>query len=230
MKTRWLFLILFIFIIFSSLAEGQDKKIKNQNKNQLSSQKRYLNLRDKLFSDMQLFERTFQGDTDFLQLEQEIRQMLQEQLRGSMSDEEIQELLNPSGGFGNAFENDSFGTRSRNSGSLEWSETDAARILKVKIKMPKDQALDIKIEKNQIKVSGKIKNANQMSQFSQAVSVPSDCDATQAKIEVDKEGYAQVILPKRMATKTKALPKTEPTPGSSEEKQPVAPSGQGVAI
>ena len=158
MKTRWFFLILFVFIIFSSLVEGQDKKIKN--KNQLPSQKRYLNLRDKLFSDMQLFERTFQGDTDFLQLEQEMRQMLQEQLRGSMSDEEIQELLNPSGGFGNAFENDSFGAHPRSSGSLEWSETDAARILKVKIKMPKDQALDIKIEKNQIKVSGKVKSAN----------------------------------------------------------------------
>lgn len=228
MKIRWVILILFIIGIFSfsSWIEAEDRKLKN--KSQVTAQRQYFNLRDKIFSDMQIFEHTFQNDSDFLQLEQSMRQLLQDQLKGSLSDEEIQELLNPQS-FGNAFESEPFGgINSRNVGSLEWEETDRARILKVKIKMPKDQSLSIKILKNQIKISGQIKSANRVSNFSQIEPVPSDCDPSQAKIEIDKQGFAQVILPKIIPSSNKN--RLSPKPEVNEEKQPVNPSEHGVAI
>lgn len=187
------------------------------------SQKQYLNLRDKLFRDLQMFERTFQNDSDFLDLEKEMRKMLQDQLRGSLSDEDIQELLDPGSK-----------TQAQSSADLVWDETESSRILKVKIKMPKDQPLDIKIEKNLIKISGKIKRANPQSHYSlsQILSVPQDCDSTQAKIEVDKEGYPVISFPKLTSLKVKSRKdfKNKNENKNEDEKVPAPVSGKGQSI
>ncbi len=116
---------------------------------------------------------------------------------------------------------------------LLWSETDSTRTLTVKIKMPKDQALDMKVEKRTIHLSGKIQTKNSLSQFSRIVPVPADCDPISVKMGVDKEGFAQMtfkkIHPSRPSTnQNQPKPKIFLTP--KEETKPAPPSGEGLAI
>lgn len=220
---RWIILSLFILGVFSvsSWLDAGEK-----NKRQTPEQKRYLSLREKIFQDMQLFERTFQDDADFLQLNQEMQKLLQQHLKGALSDEEINQLMNPQG-FGNAFDSNPFEESPQSDSVFEWSETDTNRLLKIKMKMPADQALDIKIAKNQIKVSGTIKSANGTSQFTRVVSVPSDCDATKARMETDKEGYVLITLPKYISSTT---PKSKIRTAPKDERKPVDPTEQGLSI
>lgn len=222
MRLSFLILILLgLFSVSSWLGAGEKKQEKK--KEMTDEQQRFFSLRQKLFEDMQLFEKTFQDDADFLEVQKEIQRILREQMQ-------MGDTLRPRG-FGNAFDQDFFDQVSPQSGGdFEWSETEKARILKIKMKMPADQPLDIKIAKNMIHISGTTKGANGMSQFQQVVSVPSDCDGTKARIETDKEGYAQIILPKLIASSLKKIDKSVPKPKDDSDRQPVSPSQQGLSI
>ncbi len=221
---RLSFLILIVIGVFSfSFWLDAKEKAQAQKKQMTEEQQRFFSLKQKLFEDMQLFEKTFQDDADFLEVQKEIQRILQEQMQ-------MGNTLRPRG-FGNAFDHDFFEeVAPQSGGNIEWLENDKARILKVKMKMPADQPLDIKIAKNMINISGTIKSANGTSQFHQVVSVPSDCDGAKARIETDKEGYAQIILPKRFASSFKDQTKPTSTPKSEEERQPVSPTQQGLSI
>lgn len=219
---RLSFLILIMIGVFSfSFWLDAGEKAQAKKKQMTDEQQRFFSLKQKLFEDMQLFEKTFQDDADFLEVQKEIQRIIKEQMQ-------MGDTLRPRG-FGNAFDQDFFDqVAPQSGGDFEWAETDKARILKVKMKMPADQPLDIKIAKNMIHISGTVKSANGTSQFQQVVSVPSDCDGTKARIETDKEGYAQIILPKRFASapKDKSISK----PKDEDERQPVSPTQQGLSI
>lgn len=101
--------------------------------------------------------------------------------------------------------------------SGQWLDTADERILVLKLDIPKDTPLDIKIEKGVIQVSGKTKRKRAASQgksmieeevqFQKAFPIPSDCVAASAQFE-NAEGEIKIRLRKKTARK--ATPNIRP--------------------
>jgi len=99
--------------------------------------------------------------------------------------------------------------------SGQWLETADERVLVLKLDIPKDAPLDIKIEKGVIQVSGKTihrrKSAQGESveevQFQKAFPIPSDCVGPSARFE-NGEGEIKIHLRKKSASRTG--PKVKP--------------------
>jgi len=140
------------------------------------------------------------------------------------------------------FKGESFGNvlrgfdlhRGLSSGDFRWMNTPKERVLIVKVGELKDNAVNIVIKNNSIKISGTItkktqnKNAQGMnisrisaSSFNKTFSVPSDCAGERAKIE-NKQGEILIRLPKKKIAKRQQLKrpaqKRPPAPAHKNDK------------
>lgn len=144
-----------------------------------------------------------------LQLREEMhRRMMDKVLRGIGPDQDMFADMEQS--FGDAFA-DAIGPGFMGSAiQTEWSESSTGRTLII-TPPKKDQPLDINIEKGMITIKGK----TETTEFSQAVSIPNDCDPEKVKMD-QKDGKIVVEFPFFKAQK--------------DQRKPVGPSENDVQI
>ncbi len=116
----------------------------------------------------------------------------------------------------------------------QWVDAASERILILKLDIPKDSPLDIKIEKGIIHISGKNKRRRTSQQggeiveevqFQKAFPIPSDCVAGSAQFE-NRADEIKIRLRKRSHPE-KVIPKATPsTPGI----QPLAPKQGDITL
>jgi HSP20 family molecular chaperone IbpA len=97
---------------------------------------------------------------------------------------------------------------------MEWSESKAGRTLEITPKDP-EQQLDINISNGLITIQGKAKSevggAVTLSNFSNSLSVPSDCDASKVKMD-HKDGKLLVQFPFLKTKEVEVKPKNRRIP------------------
>ena len=107
---------------------------------------------------------------------------------------------------------------------MNWVESPEGRTLTV---IPKDkkQQLDIDVRQGAVTIKGKVEkkltNGTSVSNFSNMVSIPEDCDETKVKMD-QKEGRILITFPFKEIKKV-IIPKIP-------DRRPLSPSGEDVAI
>lgn len=120
-------------------------------------------------------------------------------------------------------------------GEYDWVESDKHKTLKLKVTQVKDQPLDIKIEKGMIKFKGNVESVSgqgknktkQRISFERSFSLPDDVDQTNPEFE-NIGGEMLIRFKKLRSSVNKSKPLVSPK--KSEERIPVAPSGDDLSI
>ena len=127
----------------------------------------------------------------------------------------------------------SFSGLSRENFKLEWSESADGRTLTLIPHTP-EQQLDINVTDGLVEIRGKTETKSasgvSVSNFSNAFSVPSDCDASKLQMK-QKDGKIVMFFPfqeNREIKKIKKIKKIQKTPGS--DRRPLPPSEGDVQI
>ena len=104
---------------------------------------------------------------------------------------------------------------------MDWEETGSGRVLTITPKSP-EQNLDINVNNGMITIKGKAEQKSQygstISDFTNSISVPGDCDSTKVKMD-SKGGKILLNFPFRTAKTIKKTPEIErkPLPKSEED-------------
>jgi HSP20 family molecular chaperone IbpA len=121
-------------------------------------------------------------------------------------------------------------------GEYDWVESDKYKTLKLKVTQVKDHPLDIKIEKGMIKFKGNVESVSgqgknktkQRISFERSFSLPDDVDQTNPEFE-NKGGELLIKFKKLIPTIMNKSKSQKPTK-KSEDRIPVAPSGDDLSI
>jgi HSP20 family molecular chaperone IbpA len=212
-------IIIILFISYLSLAVAQTDKKRSRDQQMEELMRKQLDRMNKLM------EESFNDFERFDKLMDDFRKDFFQGAKRSGGD---------FGGLLDQFNNLNFDRKRE----YHWEETENERILYFKIKPLKDDPIDIKVDKDIVKISGKTETINDVIvngkveqqkmivQFNRTFSVPSDCDGSATKIEKDKEGIrlrfpklAHLRGSKRKMDKKIKLPKKD-----KNGLTPVAPS------
>lgn len=174
------------------------------------------------------FSQTNQMEDEQRMMQKQIEEIMkhrQEMLRSLLNDDsfgdmekQMQEMTK------RFFDNDDF-TSGNVVGEYNWNENEKYRILSLKVKQIKDQPLDIKIEKGQIKIKGDVEEVSKNKaktkiHFERMFSIPRDVDDKNPEFE-NKAGELLIKFKK----KSISAPKSK-TP----ERVPVVPDKKEVNI
>jgi HSP20 family molecular chaperone IbpA len=118
-------------------------------------------------------------------------------------------------------------------GEYDWKEDDQFKILTLKVKQIKDQPLDIKIEKGQIKIKGDVEevtNSNKHSKnkkvtkihFERIFSIPAGVDEKNPEFG-NTDGVLEIKFRKKMAQKSIKNK-------NNEERMPISPDEKDISL
>ncbi len=204
-KLILLFLCCFCMIVVTAQAQVKSKQLSPSEEQMLKS------LREKMRKDHEMINRLLNDDL-FSSINPDFHQRFRKLLENFYQDSD-DDLLNQQR-FDQFFKQWVPGNYLEE-GDGAWTETASERVLVLKLDLPKDSPLDIKIEKEIIHVSGKTirrrvspqgESLEEEMQFQKVFPVPSDCDGTSAKFEND-EGKIKIRLPKRSPKIKQIIPK-----------------------
>jgi HSP20 family molecular chaperone IbpA len=164
-----------------------------------------------------------------LQMREEMhRRMMEKVLKGTGSDEDLFKEMEAymtdviKDSF-TGFDASMMGQEAQNF-TMEWNETSTGRTLVITPKTP-DQKLDINVENGLITIKGNVEhktpNGISVSNFSNSLNIPEDCDPTKVKMD-QKNGKILVQFPYRGAKPAKVLP--------GKDLKPIPPSESDVQI
>ena len=182
---KWLFL----FVLLTSMSLAQ-----TQNHDRASEEQRMLR---------------------YKQLMDEAHKRLRESLIHGFGDDDdifkgIDQLMNDSFSSGSGFD-----SLAKKNYDMEWAETRSGRVLTIIPKDPKQQ-LDINVEKNLVTIKGKVETktpqGTSSSSFSNAFSVPEDCDASKVQMS-QKNGSIVMAFPYANTPKEVRKPIKQPLKG-----------------
>jgi HSP20 family molecular chaperone IbpA len=186
-----------------------------------------------------VFAQTSQDDQFARQIEEvmkareEMLRMLMDDSTGANLEKRMMDMMKQfdQHGFDNVFDQ----SAGNIVGEYDWVESDKYKTLKLKVTQVKDHPLDIKIEKGMIKFKGNVETTSgqgtnktkQRISFERSFSLPDDVDQTNPEFE-NKDGELLIKFKKLVATTKKS--KIQAPPKKSEERIPVAPSGDDLSI